>query len=267
MTRRWWGRRTSSASESSERLPPIQTARISSRGQDQQAASPVLAGNPLDVCLVDIQTHRVHQRHGVAPCDRPWLHAVVESDVVLLEPVREVHICRAQRQCIGDRRERQVVGCDQADGSAIQQALQDSRSALESIVRIGAVKELVEKEQQRHGTGRDVCKLPDPRDLRAEASARPAANPGSEECRLAPTARAEASRPARAAGKSRHGVEPTAQRREPGCSGTTVAPGVSPGRRRRRDPTSDGRVRRQESGRPDWDPSPTAWRPIGSRSQ
>ena len=37
-----------------------------------------------------VESDRTHQGDGVAPCDRPGLHAVVELDVAVLEPIREI---------------------------------------------------------------------------------------------------------------------------------------------------------------------------------
>jgi DNA-binding transcriptional regulator LsrR (DeoR family) len=57
------------------------------------------------------------------------------------------------------------VGRDQANRASIQKAVQDARRADKAIVRVGAVKQLVEQEEQRHGPARDVGQLAQPRCL------------------------------------------------------------------------------------------------------
>ncbi len=49
-----------------------------------------------------VESDRTHQGDGVAPCDRPGLHAVVELDVAVLEPIREMYVDRARRQLVSD---------------------------------------------------------------------------------------------------------------------------------------------------------------------
>ena len=51
----------------------------------------------------------------------------------------------------------------------IQQASQDARRADEAVVRVGAVKQLVEQEQQRRRSTRHVGDLANARDLRVES--------------------------------------------------------------------------------------------------
>ena len=115
-----------------------------------------------------IQTHGAHQRDRVAARHRPGLHAVVEPDVVAFEPVLEMHVDRARRQLVGDRGQRQVVGRDEADRAAIQQAPQHAGGARQA-----------DRANWCRGTARragtaaaraagDVGKLADPRDLRVE---------------------------------------------------------------------------------------------------
>jgi hypothetical protein len=117
----------------------------------------------------DLESYRPHQRQRIAVGDRTRLHQVVEPHFGAVEPVLEVHVRGARRQRLGHGGHGEIVRRDQADSATIEQAPQHTFGACQAIVRVGAMEELVEQEEQRNGSGRDVRQLTDPGDLGVEA--------------------------------------------------------------------------------------------------
>ena len=98
-----------------------------------------------------LQPHRAHQRQRVGVVHDAVAQPVVEvAAAPSLEVVLEVDVrgARAPRG-VGDPVEREVVGGDEADGAAREQAAHDRLGADAPVVRVGAVQDLVEQEQER----------------------------------------------------------------------------------------------------------------------
>ena len=75
-----------------------------------------------------------------------------------------MRVDRPGAEIAGDRGESEVVGGNEADGAPIQQSAQDAGGTRQSIVRVGAVKQLVEQEQDRPRGG-SIGDVADARDL------------------------------------------------------------------------------------------------------
>ena len=113
----------------------------------------------------DLQPNRTHERQGIAVLDDARAHAIVESHLAILEPVFEVDVHDRGRQLVGDLGQGQVMRGHQADRAQVDQAADDPFGAHAAIVRVGAVEELVEQEQERQRPARQVDHLPHPGDL------------------------------------------------------------------------------------------------------
>ncbi len=72
------------------------------------------------------------------------------------------------REVVGDLGQGQVVRGDQADRAAVDQAADDRLGADAAIVRVGAVEQLVEQEQERQRPAREVDQLAHAGDLGVE---------------------------------------------------------------------------------------------------
>src|SRR5262249_62276998 len=73
-----------------------------------------------------------------------------------------------RRKVVGDGGEGQVMGRDEPDGAALEEAPQHADRAEEAVVRVRAVKKLVEQEQQRPAL-REVRETPQAGEFRGEA--------------------------------------------------------------------------------------------------
>ena len=118
--------------------------------------------------LWNVETDGAHQRDRVAARHRPWFHDVIELDLSTLESVVEVHVDCARREIVRDPRQREIVSGDEADRLAVDERAEDARRADDAIVRVGAMKELIEEEQHRHGTRREIGDVADAGDSSVE---------------------------------------------------------------------------------------------------
>ena len=101
--------------------------------------------------------------------DDAGAHEVVEPDLAVFDLVFEVDVGGAIAEYVGDLGQRQVVGGDQADRAALDQAAHDGFGADAAVVGIGAVQELVDQEQDGQRAGGQVDDLAQPRDLGVES--------------------------------------------------------------------------------------------------
>ncbi len=76
-------------------------------------------------------------------------HPVVESHLTVFEVILEMDVGGRGRQVVDDPGQREVVGCDQADRAASNQATNDGLGTDAPIVRIGPVEEFIQQEEQR----------------------------------------------------------------------------------------------------------------------
>ena len=77
-----------------------------------------------------------------------WTHSIIEQHFAVLEPVFEVDVLDLGRESVADLGQGQVVGRYKADRAQIDQAADDRFGPDASIVRVGAVEQLVEQEEQ-----------------------------------------------------------------------------------------------------------------------
>ena len=117
----------------------------------------------------DLEADRAHELEGVALLDDAGSHAVVELHAPLDDLVLEVHVAGDRREGVGDTREGEVVGGDQAERPACQKPANHGLGADAAIVRVGAVEDLVEQEQDGKRALREAHDLAQPRDLGVEA--------------------------------------------------------------------------------------------------
>ena len=96
-------------------------------------------------------------------------HPVVEHHPPVLQPILEVHVDRGGAEPRRQLGQRQVVRGHQTDRVKPDQRPHHAFGADPAIVRIRAVKNLVEQKQQRHRTTRRLHDRPDAKDLREEA--------------------------------------------------------------------------------------------------
>jgi len=144
----------------------------------------------------DVEPDGPHQGQGVAVLNDAGAHPVVEPHGAVHKLVLEMHVRRARREALGDLGECEVVGRDQPDGPAVDQALHHRPGANDAVVRVGAVEDLVEQEQERPRPFREANELSDPRDLGVEPRpTRLEASPGSSASPRSPAPRPEAGRP------------------------------------------------------------------------
>ena len=85
-----------------------------------------------------------HQGQGIAVLDDTGAHPVVEMHLAVHELVLEVDVDGPRRQDVGDPGQREVVGGNQADRAAIDQAADDRLRPDRAIVRVRPVEQLVE---------------------------------------------------------------------------------------------------------------------------
>ncbi len=98
-------------------------------------------------------------------CDDTGPHAIIEQHLAVLEPVFEVDVHDLGRELVGDLGQGQVVGGHEADRAQVDQAADDPFGADASIVRVGAVEELVKQEEQRQRSAGTIDHLAHPGDL------------------------------------------------------------------------------------------------------
>src|SRR6185503_5933131 len=121
-----------------------------------------------DDSAVDVQPYHAHQRYGVAPRDGSGPNLEIEVHLSVFELILEVRVERP-RELISDRREGKVVRRDQADRASGKEAAEHAGAALEPVVRVGAVEQLVDEEEQRFRPQRQIGERPDANDFREEA--------------------------------------------------------------------------------------------------
>ena len=118
-----------------------------------------------------VQTDRAHEGQGIAVLDYAGPHPVVEEHLSIHKLVFEMDVPNQRCQAVGDLGQGQVVGREQPDRTAVDQALDDRLGADASVVRVRSMEQLVEEEQEGKRTLGQVDQLPDPGDLGIEPRA------------------------------------------------------------------------------------------------
>ena len=107
-------------------------------------------------CGSHLQPDRAHERQGIAVLDDARAHPVVEEHLAVDQAVGEMDVGDPRIRAAGELGQGEVVGRDHADGAPVDQALHDRLGADAAVVRIGAVEQLVEQEEERQRPAREV---------------------------------------------------------------------------------------------------------------
>ena len=98
-------------------------------------------------------------------------HPVVEVHDPVLELVLEVDVLGVRGEPIDDGGQGEVMGGDQADGPAVEETADHRLGPDAAVVRVRAVEQFIEEEEERNGTPRQVDELSHPGDLGEESGA------------------------------------------------------------------------------------------------
>ena len=95
-------------------------------------------------------------------------HPVVEHHAAVLEAILEVHVHRGRPEPRRQFRQRQIVRGHEPDGAGLDEGAHDRFRADAPVVRIGAVQDFVEQEQQRRRSARRLDDRADAQNLAVE---------------------------------------------------------------------------------------------------
>lgn len=96
-----------------------------------------------------VEADGFHELEGVAGLHDAGLEFVVEDQAAVLETVFEVAVDGAAAYLVGDTRKGKIVGADDAEGTAVDEAAHDEFGAGEAVVGVCSGKQFIEEEENR----------------------------------------------------------------------------------------------------------------------
>jgi hypothetical protein len=87
----------------------------------------------------DFQPYRAHQLERVALASDAGAEQVVEGDPAVFDVILEVHVGAARGERVGDVRQGQVVGSEQADGALSDEVADKGLGADGAVAGVGLV--------------------------------------------------------------------------------------------------------------------------------